>query len=387
MLRTVKGRILAAAAIAVVLVPSLVGLLALQNAPWTHSTVIRRTQSFMADAVFSRIELVSVDDDPGVAGFAAVPAEKLAALDRGEFDIVSASEVTAPSQPRDPGRFVIAVIETLDLTGKSPDEQRALIESVDELAARGEVDAIVEATASDTLRAGEWGKRAAERLRTAGVIRCVLFDGGHHAKTLPLAPDILIVPVTEFRGKAHAAHWFTRDAVPLGLLKASLAANSRVSIVARCPRAGIPLKNRSGMAWLAAQAIRKAAHKGRSQRKPAASTQPAPDRTAPNSSSAPAVRFVSVNVPCENGGTNRVKLRILDKLRGEIRPTGRNSREVGRVYLGVTTGNSRFPHRSTDAGFDRRRLEAYLNERLPYDVTVLSEPLSVWDIYVERLSG
>ncbi|HCG98652.1 MAG TPA: hypothetical protein DE036_02275, partial [Actinobacteria bacterium] len=164
------------------------------------------------------------------------------------------------------------------------------------------------------------------------------------------------------------------------------------STSARFPRAGIPIKNRNGMAWLAAQAIRGAAaaeetfprNTGGAHHASAASTQHSDGRYKHGSQGEHA-RFVSITIDCESGETQAVKPLILNELKGKIRPAGRNDREVGRVYLGLTTGNSCFPYKSEAAGFDRRELENYLNKHLPNPITVLSEPLSVWDIYVKRL--
>jgi hypothetical protein len=384
--RDAKGRLIRVMALLVVLALALIGMLALQNGPWTHSPIIKNGQSLIAGMILSRVDLVSMPEGRGLSPSVPLPPMKIRALEKGDIDIVSASNLAHLGKQPQGERFVIVTIEPLDLIGKGTAEQRRIIEGVDNLAILGKIDAIVEATASDALRAGEWGKRGTIRLRAAGVIRCVLFDGGHHIDSLPLAPDILIVPVTEYKGEAHAAHWFTRDAVPLRVLTRTLRDSGIESAIALFPRAGIPVKNRDGMAWLAAQSVRKAIETERAGEHTRDKSTPALD-PAVSKTGYPVTegRFISLSVDCENGGTNMVKPRILSELRGKIRPVGRNSAGTENVYLCVTIGNSCFPYRSKDAGFNRRELEAYLDKRMPYNITVLSEPLSVWDIYLARL--
>ncbi|MDI6816910.1 MAG: hypothetical protein QME41_06950 [Actinomycetota bacterium] len=387
-----KRRLILATLIIVVLAPTVIGILALQNDPWTHSPIIRDGQSFIAGAILSRVDLVSIPEGEDPPRQTSLSPAKVAALQSEKIAIVSSSNLASLDPPQKADRFVIATIEPLDLIGKSSATQRELIEAIDNAAVAGKIDAIIEATASDALRAGQWGRRSVIRLRAAGVIRCVIFDGAHHVGSLALAPDILIIPVTNHAGKTYAAHWFTRDAVPLKLLEEALRDNNIESTIAQFPRAGIPIKNRNGMAWLAAQAIRDAAKPGKTAPQSTGKVHRASgistrqnNQHNENSSSGVNSRFVSITVDFESGGTQAVKPRILNALKGRIRPAGRNDREVGRVYLGLTTGNSCFPYKSETAGFDRRELEEYLNKHLPYHVIVLSEPLSVWDIYVKRL--
>ncbi|MBS3908141.1 MAG: hypothetical protein KGZ93_00685 [Actinobacteria bacterium] len=387
-----KRRLILATLLIVVLAPTAIGILALQNGPWTRSPIIQNGQSFIAGAILSRIDLVSVSKADDLPRPTSLSPAKLTALINDDITVVSSSNLASLERPRKAGGFVIATIEPLDLVGKSGAARRRLIEAIDAAAAAGKVDAIVEATASDTLRGGKWGERAVKRLRAAGVIRCVIFDGAHHVGSLALAPDILIVPVTNHAGETYAAHWFTRDAVPLKLLEEVLRDNNIDSTIARFPRAGIPIKNRNGMARLAAQAIRAAAtaektvarSTGGARRTSAISTQHGNKRHKDGSSGRNS-RFVSITIDCENRGTQTVMPRILNELKGKIRLAGRSNKEIDRVYLGLTAGNSRFPYKSAAVEFDRRELEGYLNKHLPCEITVLSEPLSVWDIYVTRL--
>lgn len=387
-------RILLATLLGAVLAPIATGIFALQNGAWTHSPIIRNGQSIIAGAILSRVDLVSVSEVKNPSSLTSLTAAELTALSDGNIAIISSSNLASLERPRKAGSFVIATVEPLDFVGKSQAAQRKLVETIDAAAAAGKIDAIVEATASDTLRAGEWGKRAVIKLRAAGVIRCVIFDGAHHIGTLALAPDILIIPVTNHAGETHAAHWFTRDAVPLKLLEEVLRDNNIESTIAQFPRAGIPIKNRDGMAWLAAQAIRNAAaaktetigaqSTGGARHASAASAQHSDGHYGYGNQGENAC-FVSITIDYVSGETQLVKPRILKALKGKIRPGGRNDRAVEHVYFGLTTGNSRFPYGSQAAGFDRRELEGYLNKHLPYKITVLSEPLSVWDIYLQRL--
>ncbi|MBE0449068.1 MAG: hypothetical protein IBX64_13425, partial [Actinobacteria bacterium] len=308
---------------------------------------------------------------------------KLLALQKGDIEIISASALPNAGSRKLSNRFVIATIEPLDLMGKSVAEQRRIIKTVDDLAIRKRIDAIVEATTSDVIRSNDWGLEGTQRLYDAEVVRCVIFDGGHHVGSLQLEPDILLVPITYYRGEPYAGHWFTRDAVPIQKLKRTLDGGEIGSIIVQFPRFGIPIKNRNGMAGVATQAILKAIENSSQD-----SAVPGEDRfsrpTPDDSSDGPLADslFISLNADCKVDEDD-----ILKQVEEAIQELGQGAgkSKIEHLYIGLTFGNSKFPHVSERVGLDGEKLEAFLNKHLPYKVSVVSEPLSTWDIYLYRL--
>jgi len=387
-----KKKIVLLAAIIILIIPVVIAILALQNPTWSNAAVFRKTEAFVSRLILSRINVVTIPQNQDFESLPKLHFLKLLALQKGEIKVISASDIGdkdfAELQGKDPdesfNHFIIATIEPLDLMGKSRAEKRAVVESVDNLAIQGKIDAVVEATASDLARSNNWGREGARRLHKAGVIRCVIFDGGHHVGSLPLGPNILLAPVSYHGGKLYASHWFTRDAVPMHELTNALKDGGVNSVVAHFPRSGIPVKNKEGMAGLAAQAILKAAESNQGDT-PASDETGRPSRAPehPNGADNPAASdslFISLNT-----GHTATKADILKKVKEDIQKSEQETKDVKHVYIGVTFGNSMFPRVSKKIKYDGEDLTDFLDKRLPYKVSVLSEPLSTWDIFLYRL--
>lgn len=375
-----RRKVILAIIITIVLIPTSVIALALQNPPWARSPIIRGAQSFIAQRILSMRDVTTITNDQDLSRLPQLAFPKVLALQKGDIEIISTLDAPRINGGGSPFRFTIAVIEPLDLVGKSREEQRRIVETVDDLAVRKRIDAIVEATASDTLRTGSWGTNGAQRLHDAGVIRCVIFDGGHHIGSLKLAPDILLVPVTCNKGEQFASHWFTRDIVSIQKLQSVLQENEMGSIIVQFPRSGIPIKNRDGMAGIAIQAIKKAIE-GNPAYDIAEKHRSSPHQSIEQHYHAPRsdAVYISLNV---DSATEEVD--IVEKVRTKIERSERAGQKIKRAYIGLTFGESRFPYRSTEANMTGRGVELFLSERFSREVHVVSEPYSTWDIYLSR---
>ncbi|MDI3279875.1 MAG: hypothetical protein QJR13_00690 [Bacillota bacterium] len=116
--------------------------------------------------------------------------------------------------------LVASPAELRPLTGSQ--RERFLLDQARRARRMGAV-LVVDASHADGARAGAAGHRSLELLRQAGVARAVLFDGGHHLHTLPLRPDLLLVPVLRGpEGRLYVAHAYLKDALPLSELQALL---------------------------------------------------------------------------------------------------------------------------------------------------------------------
>jgi hypothetical protein len=377
-----KRRVILVIVLFILLTPVFITILALQNPPWTRSPTFKNIQSFVSSLILSRINVVTIPEGQDIGRIAGLPFTKLLAIQKGDIEIISASALPDRDSKGLLNRFTIATIEPLDLMGKSEEEQRRIITAVDDLAVRKRIDAIVEATTSDLIRSSNWGMGEVQRLRDAGVVRCVIFDGGHHVGSLQLKPDILLVPITYYDGEPYAGHWFTRDAVSIVKLKRALNRAGIDSMIAQFPRFGIPIKNRDGMAKIAAQAILRAVKN--SNQDSATLTEDRFSHIAPDDESGEQLEnslFLSLSADCKANEED-----ILKQVREAVQKSeqGAGKRKIEHLCIGLTFGNSRFPHISEPVETDSEGLEAFLNKNLPYRVSILSEPLSTWDIYLYR---
>lgn len=380
-LSTSRVKLALAVLTAVILMSFITVFIMLMNPPWVHTPLLQNSQAALSRMILTYRDVVKVDDRANGANNIVLTPAKFAAVKEGNLTIITASDIRhgqLHAVKNNKQSFVIATIDPADIEDLSLKEKQVAIEAVDALALSGKIDAIVESSASDLARANDWGLRQAKLLNKAGVIRCVLFDGGHHVETLPLAPGVLLVPVTNYKGQAYASHWFTRDSVSLSKLQDLLKREQIGSAIAQFPRNGVPVKNSPGMALLAAQAISKLA-KTHSNAGPVKQAKTATRHNSP--------AFISLTIKgAQKEGS------ILQKIELEARKRAANKNPAlkttaKRVYIGITFGNSQFPYQSTNIGLTGSEIEAELNARLPQDIVVLSEPLSTWDIYRQLVSG
>lgn len=367
-----RAKIILVSAIALLLIPTIILMLALQNPPWVNGPFSRNIQENFSRFILSHFNIVTVSKGQNLSTISKVSPAKLRKLAAGDITILSAGDIASKGfkEPTNPSAsFIIATIDPVDIENKSEPERRRIITAVDDLAVRGKADAVVEATASDIARANPWGIREVKRLHDAGVLRCVIFDGGHHIGTLPLMPDIILTPVIYYNNKLCASHWFTRDSVPIGQLRKTLDSEGMDIIIARFSRNGIPAKNPVSMGMLASQAIGNMAK------------QTAANKQSPNKNTIKkGALFVSFDA-----GVSPTKGHILAVLRDLVKQKSNAHKKTGRVYVGITYGTSHFPHISEKVTFTTGELERFLNERLPYRVRVMSEPVSTWDIYLHKI--
>lgn len=337
--------------------------------------------------ILSRFNIVSIPNGQILGPVANLASPKRRALESGKVWVITATEIAGKTYKNPPNfkdYYVVATIEPVDLQQKSPKERRKIIQAVDNFAIEEKIDAIVEATSADTARANSWGMREAEKLREAGVIRCVMFDGGHHVATLPLEPDILLVSTTYYKGKPYASHWFTRDSVPTWKLRGVLNSEAISSVIAEFPRNGLPIKNPGAMANLAAQAIlnivkaypkeKEVLHFKKIKKSPESAIG------GGESGIRKASLFMSLEV-----STDYNEQSLLDRVTSEIKKRECSDKKIEHVYIGLSFGSSKFPFRSRKVNFSMDDLENLINKRFPYKVTILSEPVSTWDIYLSRV--
>lgn len=387
-----KKRAVTGIIIVIILIPVVIIALALQNPPWANDPPFINIEMAISNFILSHFDVVDIPGGQSLNSVSNLTYPKLKLLEAGKIKVFTGIEIAnkAYKRPIDTKNyFIVAIIEPDDVEGKAYKERRRVIQAVDDLAVKGKINAIVEATASDTARANSWGLKETERLRNAGVIRCVVFDGGHHIGTLPLEPDILLVPTIYYAGQPSASHWYTRDTVPLGKLQKVLNREKIGSVIARFPRDGLPVKNPSGMAGLARQAILDIAKKA------------CPERNRRNVHNKTTATFRRRPIPLTNYGEIGIretslfismdvdpyasKDAAISRIASEVKRREGRGKKIKHVYLGLTFGTSKFPFRSKKVDYSMDDLEKSLNKRLPCKVTIMSEPVSTWDIYLGRI--
>lgn len=132
-----------------------------------------------------------------------------------------------------------------------------LLEASTEAAAALGIDAVVDASAADALRLTARGRKTVEELRKAGILRAVVFDGGHHLPGLALAPEIAFLPVMDVDGIAYACHARSADAVAIPALRRLARAGGVRTAFYTTPRLVTMAKTKRAMAILLAKAFRR----------------------------------------------------------------------------------------------------------------------------------
>ncbi|MHB8841533.1 MAG: hypothetical protein ACYC56_07070 [Candidatus Aquicultor sp.] len=382
-----RAKVILISVIAIILVPTLILIAGLANPSLANTPILRTFLQNFSKFFLSHVDVITIPEGQNLGRISTLSPAKVDALKSGKVTILSALDISRKNFKEPTGlssRFVIVTIDPVDLEGQREAERRRIITAVDDLGVQGKVDAIVEATASDIARANPWGFTEVKRLRDAGVLRCVILDGGHHIGSLPLMPDIILTPVLRYDDGLCASHWFTRDSAPIEKLRATLNNEGMDIIIAQFPRNGIPVKNPIAMGMLAGQAITKLTKtptidKGPPDRKQIAKPTQRSGNTARNHIKKGSL-FVSFD-----SGISPTKEHILKVIKDIIKEKTRASEKTERVYVGITYGTSHFPHISDKVSFTTGELERYLNKRLPYKITVMSEPASTWDVYLHRI--
>lgn len=153
------------------------------------------------------------------------------------------------------GAFAVLANTPSEYENRPQDYQAWLLQASTEAAVAVGVGAVIDCSAADRLRCGRAGRETAEELRAAGILRAVVFDGGHHLPGLALEPEILLIPVLIKNGRAYACHASIRDAVPLpALLRAMRRAGLRTACFT-APRLLTMAKSKNAMALLLTKAM------------------------------------------------------------------------------------------------------------------------------------
>lgn len=307
-------------------------------------------------------------------GRLVIPDDKVAQLKRGEYVAVTGHQLVG-LKSRPPDFFIVTVVPE-DLMGIDLDEQFFLMRKFTDAAIRLKADVIVDASIGDHLHTYPAGLEMAEELRANNIRRLVVFDGGHHIAGLPLEPDALLVPVTDWRNERFLDHAFTRDAVRISTLQSVMSREGIDSYIALFPRLGIAVKNPSAMAGLAKQAILSANGKGiRPTSKPISVNKVAGRSVEKNGAI-----FASVEVPGEetpNLAAERAK-NLINRAARESQPR--------RVYLGITYGVSQFFWTNSPPVDKESAMVKELKANVPL-LDVLSKPFSGRDIYARKVFG
>lgn len=308
------------------------------------------------------------------SSLAGLSPEKVRLLKQGRVEVLGVSNLPL-SKGAKRSSFKILVILPSDLERRTFARKRELLMGWFEQAAQLRVDVVVEPTAADLFHSSPVGSRLARFLHEEGILRVVVFDGGHHVVGMPLQPDVYLIPRLLFSRKAVIAHWFARDAV---LEKSLLDILKKEKIRSAVAEFKYPflVKTQFGMSYLARRALvlmlkEHPITKGMSR-------PPFPDVKA------------SYGVVANDRGAVFLSVdycRDPEKLAAGV---GDLLRKVsGRpriVYLGLTYGLSSFPRIGPEISPGRREIEESLTKRLKLRVRLVSHPASAWDYYTIGLN-
>lgn len=182
----------------------------------------------------------------------------IAKLKANKVNVLTATEATAAvahGKTAEHGFLVIANTP-YDFQGKTTVQQLKLLEQSTQAAQKMGAKLVIDASIPDALRVTKQGFTTLQSLKKAGIMRMVVFDGGHHLLTIALDPELVVMPVTEAQdGRCYVNHAYTRDAMPETMV-AEIAKELKVNTVLfEVPRLTSAVKTKHAMAELARQAL------------------------------------------------------------------------------------------------------------------------------------
>ncbi len=193
---------------------------------------------------------------------------------------------------------------------------------------------------------------------------------------MPLEPEGLLIPVTNWRDSQYLDHTFTRDAVKIPTLRAIISKERIETFIAQFPRISVTAKTPRAMAGLAAQAIIAASsEKVKPVNKPIASVKAAGRSVERNGAV-----FASAEVP-----TGTPPAIAAERARSLIARAAGQSKPR-RVYLGVTYGTSGLITSDPPPVLIESEMAKDLN-RTVGNLQILTVPFSGRDIYARKLLG
>lgn len=237
-LGTVAAAVAAVVLLAVANWPPLVRSAAFQKVEDSFSFLVVRA---LAQAAPAR---------PAARGMGLPPAGRTAVFEPAEL-------IRLWQSGRRPPRGVFTVLANTPASYQwfPPGYQRWLLRASTEAAVALGIDAVVDASQADALRAEAGGRGTAAALRRAGICRAVIIDGAHHLPGLALEPELAILPVVEVRGTPYACHVHVRDAVSVPALAAWSAAAGLRTVFCTTPRLWTLAKTKRAMAEILARAL------------------------------------------------------------------------------------------------------------------------------------
>lgn len=162
------------------------------------------------------------------------------------------------ARPADPGRDpreVLVILNPPAARAGSGERVLAITRAAVVLGAR----LMVDCTDADLARLTPEGRQSVLLAKRAGLWRMVVFDGAHHLPALASDPEILLLPVLTAGREPLVIHAFVRDALPLALLRRTLAAAGLEPLLLTLPRISLPLKEDLPLRLVALQALRRVA--------------------------------------------------------------------------------------------------------------------------------
>lgn len=367
--------------IAVPLVALLFLAVGLSNAPVAETPPFAFADSYLSTLVLSHrmvVRLVTGSKAP------VFQRARVRALERGDWQVIGAGDGDAGPRPT-PNTFRIYAITPRSFNGRSRSASLRLVERFTAEAIRLKSDVVVDASIADAVRTTPRGAETARKLREANVKRLVIVDGAHHVGSLPLHPDGALVPVFKFGERKYVSHWYERDAMPLATV---LGLMKQEGIPAFTYSGwGIPVKNAAGMGWLAWQAVLAGTGSAETvgDHAPVAVSNASEYPVVATSRamlSAGGELFMSLHMGNDGPEGRAMILKKVEDKVSRLRPHGR---DVRRLDLGLTYGTSFFPAFHRIDRVQTRGVEEYLEKHLKYDVRVIGEPASTWDLIVSSL--
>jgi len=243
---------------------SLFSLLLLQNPKFiVQSTWYQKGYDYLGYQIMSHQHSLKLlpEQDRRVHVFLQnyLTAIDLAKLKAERVKVVTATEAItlAAKEPVEiDDNFLIIVNTPYDYQGKTMAQQLKLLAESTAAAEKLGAKLVIDSSTPDQLRATKQGYAGVLALKEAGIMRMVIFDGGHHLPTLALNPELAVMPVTKAQdGQTYINHPYLRDAISQAAVTEIVRDIKTDTILFEIPRLRAIVKPKSAMGEVARQAL------------------------------------------------------------------------------------------------------------------------------------
>lgn len=361
-------------------------LLVLANVPAVVNTGIVQATLDQAGFLLAQRQLAELlpGQESGVRRTAGLfSPEEIRKVNAGQIVVLTATEAIglAKAEPRPYSDKVIFIANTPhEFAGLTWTQRVERLRQATAAAIKIGARVVVDSSASDQARTYPGGFDTVQETRQAGLVRVVIFDGGHHLSALALAPDLILVPVMHGGTNIYGVHSYLRDAIPLDTIRRLVRETGEVTTICTMPRLATTVKYPSPMGELARQCLEAVFREERSAKGPG------------DCAHCPTAAWTGSHAAVTAGGdlflnlvlrTGEPTARLLERTRTRLEAI-ESEVEFNRVFLAINYGDTVRRRVNRVQAADLKAVFRQFGRENGYLLQVINEPFAVPDLLWQR---